>query len=69
MLDLWLSIWVHLNKTLRFIKHLLCDRGSSRDAPLNHFLGDLTGHHAAGLCVLCGHHHAVCWETAVGTHV
>lgn len=68
MLDLWLLIWVHLNQILRIIKRLLCDRGSSHEAPLNHFLGDLAGHHAAGLCVLCAHHHAFCWKTAVGNH-
>lgn len=65
-LDLWLLIWVRSNQILRFIKHLLCDCGSSHDAPLNHLLGDLAGHHAAGLCVLRAHHHALCWKTAVG---
>lgn len=45
---------------LSFIKHLLGDGGSSHDTSLNHFLGDLTGDRAAGLHVLCGHHHPFC---------
>lgn len=49
-------------KALGIIEQLLSDGGSSYDAPLNHLLGDLTGHHATGLCVLRGHHHALCGE-------
>lgn len=54
----------HLHETLRFEIHLLCDGGSSHDAPLNHLLGDLVGHHAAGLRVLRGHQRPFCWGRA-----
>lgn len=52
-----LEIWV-----LRLIIHVLCDGCPSHDAPLNHLSSDLPGHHAATLCVLCGHRHSVCWR-------
>lgn len=57
-----------LYSILWFIKHLLCDGRSSDDLPLNHLLGDLTGHHAAGLRVLRGHHHAVCFRKQQSHH-
>lgn len=49
--------------TLGIIEQLLGDGRSSYDAPLNHLLGDLTGQHTTGLCVLRGHHHALCGGT------
>lgn len=45
------------------MKQLLGDCGSSHDAPLNHFLGDLTGDHAGSLRVLRAHHHPFCWQS------